>query len=302
MPDLTPGIVNAATPTPLKPDGVFDRESAKKLCRRWVDIKLDGVLVLGTMGEGPYLPDAVRDAFMETAIEEVGDKVTVYAGAADVSRERMLERALRYAKMGAPCVVFCLPPKVAAPQAIDDVKALADACPVPCAYYDVPFNTGTPLVVGEIRDILSHPNIVVMKDSSNNALIHHGLVDPALRPADCFLMDGCEYHTAYTHMVGYDGCLHGGGVLTGLWVRRIWEAMDAGNIAEALALDHRKAMFLAKVYNRFAKPLQNTMGQKYALKLLGAMDNETVVIKQQLDDAARERIREAVEENREFLA
>ena len=63
MANLKIGAINAATPTPLKPDGSFDKASAKKLCRRWTDIGLDGVFVLGSMGEGPLLSDEVRNAW-----------------------------------------------------------------------------------------------------------------------------------------------------------------------------------------------------------------------------------------------
>jgi len=297
---LTIGPINAATPTPLLPDGSLDRVSAKRLCKRWLDLRLDGVLLLGSMGEGPYLSDATRNAFVEVALQDAGDRLTLFASAGDVSRARMMERALRYADLGVHCVVLFLPPKIPASRAIEDVLAVADACPVPCAYYDVPANTGTPLVVNEILEILSHPNVHVMKDSSNNPLIAQGLTDPELRAEDCRLLDGAEYHTTYSYQLGYGGVLHGGGVLTGKWVRTIWESMRSGRIDEALEMDRRKTRFLASVYSRFSRPLQNTIGQKYALKVLGVFDHEAVVIDQALDDASRARIEQAVEVHREW--
>ena len=301
MKTLRVGIVNAATPTPLTADGACDSASAKKLCRRWMDMALDGVLLLGSMGEGLLLSDAARNDFVETALQEAADRLTLFVSAADSSRARMLERARRYAAMGAHCVVLCLPPKTSVARAIADVKAVAEACPAPCAYYDTPENTGTPLALDEMMDVLSHPNIRVCKDSSNNALIAHLLTDPARRPAGVTLLDGVEYRTPWSRAVGYDGVLHGGGVLTGRWVRRIWQAADEGRMEEAVEMDRAKARFLAQVYNRFGRPLQNTAGQKYALKLLGAMDSDAVAVDQSLDDAARARVRVAVETNREQL-
>jgi 4-hydroxy-tetrahydrodipicolinate synthase len=87
------GPINAATPTPLKPDGTLDRASALRLCRRWLDIDLDGVFLLGSMGEGPYLPEGVRDAFLELALDQVGGKLALFASVADLSRERMHDRS-----------------------------------------------------------------------------------------------------------------------------------------------------------------------------------------------------------------
>jgi len=295
------GPINAATPTPLMPDGSLDRDSAKKLCKRWLDIRLDGAFLLGSMGEGPYLSNEARNAFVEVALDEVGDQITLLACAGDDSRSQMMERALRYAGMGVHCVVLYLPPKVPAPEAIADVLAVADACPVPCAYYEIPARTGTPLVVDEIKTILAHENINVLKDSSNYALIQQALASEQHRPAGCCLWDGNEYHAVFTHLAGYDGLLHGGAALTGLWVRRIWELMEEGKYQEAEDLDRKKALFLAQIYNRFSRPLENTIGQKYALKLLGCLDHETVVIEQSLDEAARQRIKDAVEASRKWL-
>ncbi len=301
MTTLKIGSINAATPTPLKPDGSFDKASAKKLCNRWRDIGLDGVFVLGSMGEGPLLSDEVRNAWVETALQEAGDSLTIFAGAADVSMQRMRERAVRYAKMGAHCVVLCIPPKLSPAQAVADVKAVADVCPSPCAYYDIPENTGTPLVLNEIFDILSHGNIKVCKDSSGSSLINRALNMPEIKPRDVFMMDGNEYQTPYSRLLGYDGVLHGGGVLTGHWVRKIWDLMGQGKISEAMELDRRKSLFIAKVYNRFSRPLQNAVGQKYALQLLGALDNAAVVNGQTLDDNGRARIKEAVAEYRDLI-
>lgn len=302
MSELRVGVVNVATPTPLKPDGSFDAASARRLCKRWVDHGIDGVLIIGSMGEGPYLTDDVRNAFVELALQEAGDRVTIFASAADTSRLRMEERALRYARMGAHCVVLCLPGvNTPPPKAVADVKAVAELCPAPCAYYETPENTGTALVLNELLDILSHRNIKVLKDSSNNALISQGLTAPEYRPLGVKLLDGIEYRTPISRLLGYDGVLHGGGVLTGRWVRRIWDTAGEGKLADAMAMDRAKAMFLARVYNRFSRPLQNAMGQKYALKLLGVLDHDTVAVNQSLDDAARTRIREAVAEYRNFI-
>jgi dihydrodipicolinate synthase/N-acetylneuraminate lyase len=134
MQNLNIGVINAAIPTPLNAEGEFDRASANRLCRRCFDMQLDGIFILGSMGEGELLSDSTRSSFVETALTEVAGGLTVFVSAADSSRQRMRERALRYAKMGAPCIVLCVAPGVTPRRAVDDVKSIADACPVPCAY------------------------------------------------------------------------------------------------------------------------------------------------------------------------
>jgi dihydrodipicolinate synthase/N-acetylneuraminate lyase len=292
------GPINAATPTPLKVDGSLDCVSARRLARRWIDIRLDGVLLLGSMGEGRLLAGRDRDGFVEIALEEAGDRLTLFASAADSSRERMREQAARYAAMGAPYVVLCLPPGVSAARAIADVKAVAESCTVPCCYYDVPAVTGAPLNLEQLRDLLSHPNIVALKDSSNNPLLSQALTAPEYRVPGVKIFDGVEYRTAWSRAVGYDGVVHGGAALTGRRVRAIWEEPDP---ARASALDRENSLFLGTIYNRFSQPLQNTVGQKYVLKLLGVLEGEAVAVDQALDDASRVRIAAAVERSREWL-
>src|SRR5262245_1960353 len=100
MPSPTIGPINAATPTPLTPEGCLDHASARRLAKRWKDTGLDGVMVLGSMGEGLRLSDQVRDSFLELALAEAGDRLTIFATAADFSAARMRERAAKYAAMG----------------------------------------------------------------------------------------------------------------------------------------------------------------------------------------------------------
>jgi 4-hydroxy-tetrahydrodipicolinate synthase len=301
MQKLDIGIINAATPTPLNAEGEFDRASANRLCRRWLDMQLDGVFILGSMGEGELLSDSTRSSFIDTALAEVGGGLTVFVSAADSSRQRMRERALNYAKMGVPCIVLCAAPGVGPHRAVDDVKSIADACPVPCAYYDVPSRTGTVLSLEDILSILSHPNIVAFKDSSSNQVIANGVTSRELRPPGVKLLDGVEYRTAYSAALGYDGILHGGGVLTARRVRAIWELTKAGRLCEALELDRENVLFLATVYNRMSRPLQNTVGQKYALKLLGVLDTPDVAVDQTLDETSKARIAAAIESHRKWL-
>ena len=66
--------------------------------------------------------------------------------------------------------MLCTPLGVSSTEGVADVKAVADCCPVPCCYYDVPAATGVTLNLEEIVSVLSHGNIVAMKDSSNSAL------------------------------------------------------------------------------------------------------------------------------------
>ncbi|MHC4874556.1 MAG: dihydrodipicolinate synthase family protein [Planctomycetota bacterium] len=162
--------------------------------------------------------------------------------------------------------------------------------------------TGQTLVLEELLDVLNHKNIIALKDSSGNSLLAQAVTSEEHRPEGVTLLDGNEYQSSFTSQIGYDGMMHGGGVLTCKISKQTWAAVKAGNIEEAIKLDKRKSLCLAAIYNRFSKPLQNTLGQKYALKLLGAFGDEVeVVIDQKLGDTDKTRIEAAVEANKDWL-
>ena len=297
---LTIGMINAASPTPLQKDGTFDRDSARRLCRRWLDVGLDGVLLLGSMGEGLLLPPSVRTAFVETALEEVGDQVTLFVSTMDRSFTAMSERALQYSSMGVPYVMLSAAVGESSHQTVEHMLRLAETCPAPCAYYEVPAVTGVSLCVRELEQIMAHENIHALKDSSSNAFIAQALTSSEHR-SGVKLLDGVEYRTAYSAGLGYDGVIHGGGVMTGRRVRCIWEKATSGHMREAFNLDRENSVFLGRIYNRFEGPVQNIAGQKYVLKLLGLFADESVLVDQPLDEASRQRIARVLEEDREWL-
>ena len=295
------GPINAATPTPLLPDRSFDYGSGKRLCQRWVDVGLDGVLILGSMGEGLLLAEQARTAFVEQALSEIGDRLTIFVSAADYTSENMRRRALQYSAMGAHAVVLSAPVGAAPQDALEQVLKVCDACPAPCVYYEVPPVTGVALSAEQIATILAHPNVCAFKDSSNNPLLTQVLTAPDRQRNGVQFLDGVEYRVSLSSYFGYDGVIHGGGVLTARLVRSIWEKVQQGPTAEARELDRQNSLFLGRVYNRLAGPVQNVAGQKYALKLMGILEHEALLVDQRLDDASRHRIAGVLAENADWL-
>lgn len=74
-----------------------------------------------------------------------------------------------------------------------------------------------------------------------------------------------------------------------------------GRMREAFTLDRERTLCMGQLYNRFSHPLQNIVGQKYALRVLGCIAHEATAVHQPLDDASRERIEKTVEEFRAWL-
>ncbi len=284
------GPINAAVPTPLTMAKELDTKSTRRLCEHCRQIGLDGIFILGSMGEGRLLSEKARQNMVAAVQEELAGHLTVFASASDATAEGMRVRALQNASMGVDYVILTLPEDGTAADGIRHICKIADTCSVACGYYEVPSVTGKALTFNQLQQLLAHPNIKVFKDSSNNALIAQAITDRHLRPEGVALLDGVEFHTTYSAGLGYDGILHGGGALTARRIRRIWQLMQAGNIDEAMTLDRKNSLFLASIYDRLATSYRATIGQKYALTILGVFAHDTVLLEQELDPAARSNI------------
>src|SRR3954453_7773003 len=65
--------------TPFAADGSLNLDSARRLAHHLVDTGSDGIVVCGTTGEGPTLPDPEKLDLLEAIVTEVGAGATVIA-------------------------------------------------------------------------------------------------------------------------------------------------------------------------------------------------------------------------------
>ncbi|HEX6971890.1 MAG TPA: dihydrodipicolinate synthase family protein [Limnochordia bacterium] len=95
--------------TPLAPDGTVDEGSVAALVERVVAGGVDGILALGTTGEGPMLPTAQRRRLVEAVCAANARLVTLMVGVGDLSTPRMLENAAACADLPVDAWVAHLP-------------------------------------------------------------------------------------------------------------------------------------------------------------------------------------------------
>lgn len=77
--------------TPLLPDGAIDVKGVHALVERVIAGGVDGILALGTTGEGPMLPAAQRRRLVEAVLDAASGRVPVLVGVGDLSTPRLLE-------------------------------------------------------------------------------------------------------------------------------------------------------------------------------------------------------------------
>src|SRR5712691_6551939 len=102
MPGL--GAILTAMVTPFDDAGRVDEEAVVRLMHHLVEHGSDGVVVNATTGESPTLTDEEQLGLVRLAVEELGGRHTVVAGAGSNDTRHAVERTARAVEAGADAV------------------------------------------------------------------------------------------------------------------------------------------------------------------------------------------------------
>lgn len=159
----------AAAVTPLRDDGArLDEDAFGPLLDFYSGSGLDGILVLGTTGEGIMLADQERRRVAELAVAgAVGLRVIVHCGAQTTADTCAL--AAHAAGAGADAVAVIAPPYFAfdAAELLEHLAAAAAACaPLPFYVYEYADRSGYAIPVTVVEELRARAgNLVGMKVS-----------------------------------------------------------------------------------------------------------------------------------------
>ncbi len=151
-------------PTPFDDDGAVDVDSIGTLTEAAIDWGVDGLTVLGVMGEATSLTDAERDTVQEAFVSAAAGRVPVAVGCSSPSATVTAARIASAAKAGAAAVM------VSAPTLAKDTDqigpffgAAARDADVPVIVQDEPAATGVPLPVSALLAALDACGSTVVK-------------------------------------------------------------------------------------------------------------------------------------------
>lgn len=227
-------------PTPFHDDEIDFRAFAQNV-RRWMGTTLQGLVVLGSNGEAPYIDDDEATRLVATAREHVAADRRLIVGAGRESTRATIAAVRAAAGAGADAVLvrtpFYFKNQMTAEVFTRHYTAVADASPVPVLLYDVPAFTGVTLPVGVVAKLAGHPNVVGVKESAPDI----GLVSDfvASTPADFQVLVGSAPTMYAAFAVGAVGAIVAiANVVPDLCVRLLTLARE-GRRDEALALQRQ---------------------------------------------------------------
>lgn len=159
--------------TPFHRDGAVDLSGLRSNIVKWNKTGISGYVVLGSTGERVNLNEAEQFEVVATAREEVPADRLFIAGVGQQSTRGTIQEIERLVRAVAVDAVLVITPHFYRPAITQAAlathyTAVADASRVPLILYSMPALTGIKIEPATAADLSQHPNIISIKDSSND--------------------------------------------------------------------------------------------------------------------------------------
>jgi 4-hydroxy-2-oxoglutarate aldolase len=195
--------------TPFTRGGEIDTRAHTHNLKTLAEAGIDGFVIGGSNGEGPYLEPGERNRLVKAGRRR---KSHFMVGVAAESTRVALAQVAEAIDGGADTVLVLTPTTLA--RGRDEAvhrfyRAIADMSTVPVFLYSVPSVTGYNLPVELVWRLSRHENIVGMKDSSGDVVRLQSIIDAA--PSDFILYSGSSRALTAAMAIGCHGAITGSG-------------------------------------------------------------------------------------------
>lgn len=200
------GIIPAVI-TPLKDDEI-DYYATTTHVNILIEEGVDGLFILGTNGEFHVLSDDEKVSFAKHVIDVVAKRVPVYVGVGSCSTRGTLELAKRMEQLHPDALSVITPYMVPVSQSslIEHYTTIANNVTIPLILYNIPANTGNNIDPSTVEMLMSHPNIIGIKDSSGNIELLKEYIDVS-RNENFSVLVGSDSKILDAYILGAKGCV-----------------------------------------------------------------------------------------------
>src|SRR3990172_2853402 len=274
--------------TPFK-NGGLDQDCLRRLVEWQIGEGTHGLVPGGTTGESPTLSHDEHKRVVELTIEVARGRVPVIAGAGSNSTAEAIDLASHAAKAGADAVLIVTPyyNKPTQEGLYQHFKAINDAIGIPIIIYNIPARSVVDISTDTMRRLFELKNIAGVKDATAN-MARVSQQRAAMGPE--FNQLSGEDITALGFMAhGGHGCISVTANVAPKLLAEFQEACLAGDYGKALIYQDR-LMPLHQAL--FIEP--NPTGVKYALSVVGKMDEDVRLPLVAVSESTRAAIRSAL--------
>jgi 4-hydroxy-tetrahydrodipicolinate synthase len=163
------GVFPAAT-TQFKADQALDIGATLKHLDVLLAAGIDGLIMLGTVGENCSLEPSEKMEVLRATVEHVGGRVPVLTGVAEYTTSLACRFAANAARAGVnglmvlPAMVYKADPR----ETVAHYRAVARATGLPIMCYNNPVSYGVDITPEMFAELADEPALVAIKESSEN--------------------------------------------------------------------------------------------------------------------------------------
>ena len=258
--------VFAVSCTPFDLQGEFDPPALRRHLNWLIQEGVHGIIPTGSTGEFAFLSPDERRRVVETALDEVGGRVPVLAGAAACSTRETIRLAREAQELGAGGVMV-VPPyygHLSQEELYAHFHALAESIAIPIMLYNNPGTSGSDLLPATIARLAAHPNIAAVKESTGQMQRVHEIQD--LCGEQIEVLCGCDTLPLEMFALGVEGWVAAPSNSAPRGCVRLFQlAVEDRDFGAARALYRR----LLPLFELFESSGQYVQLNKAALELLG---------------------------------
>ena len=261
--------------------------------RKWLQTPINGYVLFGSNGEGALLSDDEKLRLTAFAREIIPPSYPLVVGiSADATRAvvaecfRLSEQGAEYALVSPPAYFGS---KLNAGAIADHYKRIADESPIPIIVYHIPQNTHVTIEAPLMAEIVRHPNIVGLKDSSGDVKRFAEYSNNCDKRCRLFVGNGSMLYTALE--LGAVGGIVSIGQFAPEPTAELIEAFLAGDRARAGKLQER----LVPVHKEIVGA-HGAIGTKLALDMVGYVGGAPRPPLKPLTEKERKRVAQVLHE------
>jgi 4-hydroxy-2-oxoglutarate aldolase len=203
-PEYMPALI-----TPFNKTGEIDTKAHTSNLKVLADQGIEGFVIGGSNGEGPYLEPGERHRLVKTGRRR---KTHFMVGVTAETTRVALTQVQEAVDAGADSMLVMTPTTLT--RGRDEAvllyyRSIADASSLPVFLYSVPGVTAVNLPISLVERLSRHKNIVGMKDSSGDVVRLQSIIDAT--PAEFILYSGSSKALTAAIAVGCDGAITGSG-------------------------------------------------------------------------------------------
>jgi len=235
MKEIGEGVI-VATVTLFKPDYSIDEEGMREQIDFLVKGGVDGIIVLGSLGEFTSLSHEERKKVAEICVEQAGKRVPILIGTAHTSTDEVIILTKHAKDTGADGVIIVTPYywPLSDEALYQHYKTVTEEVDIPIFVYNFPATTGINVSPGVIAKLgRDYDNIIGLKDSIDS-VEHMQECLKLTKGIDFKIIAGIEDHALSILSMGGHGFVSGTANFAPKYTVNIYKYFHEGKIKKAI--------------------------------------------------------------------